>query len=407
MQKLLFRKMSKAIVTVLPLGLLVSVTGCGDNQQAAVQAPPPAVSVYTIKTEEIGRYREFVARTEASKVAELKARVEGELLERRFKEGSLVTQGQVLFKIDPAKYQADLTKARADLHSRQSAAATAKRNLARGQKISKDGFISQSDLDKLDSEASQAESAVKAAEAALEQAELNLSYTTVSAPFDARIGKVTYNVGNIVGPTSGSLAELTVTDPSFVNFQIEEEGYIDYLQRHREFKNPKDIPIDMSIRLPNNQLYKEKGYIDYADTRINEGTGTVELRAVFSNPERIIIPGMFVTLIIETRDKTLTALVPQVAVQTNQQGKFVLVVDESNKVVQRHVELGRRMNAMWAVESGLKQGERVIIEGVQKVRAGIEVMPAERKVDPVTGTIESHEQSGEESGSTDTSSATE
>ncbi len=365
------------------------LAACGKVEEAPRAVPAPAVSVYQIKTEEIGNYREFVARTVASREANLRARVEGELIERSFKEGSSVKQGQVLLKIDPAEYLASVASAKADLTSKIAGENGAIRDLKRGREIAGDGFISQSDLDRLITNEAQTKAAVKVAKAALEKAELNLSYTSITAPFSGRIGKVNYNVGNVVGPTSDVLATMTLTDPMYVSFQIEESLYISYAQKHaREQKTIglESPSVNLSIRLPNNSLYPESGILDFADTKIDQSMGTVELRALFNNPDGIILPGLFVTLILESQEKELMSLVPQAAVQENQQGKFVLVVD-NNKVVQRHVVLGRRINAMWVVGSGLKEGEEVIIEGLQKVRPGVDVKAVVKAVDGLTGTI--------------------
>ena len=312
------------IIALLPL----TIFACG-QQEVKRKPPAPAVSVYTISTENIGSYREFVARTEASKEANLTARVEGELIERHFREGSVVEKGQVLLNIEPSVYQAALSSAKADLGSRISGEDNAVRNLKRAKELIGDGYISQSDFDKLTTEESQAKSAVKSAQAALEKAELNLSYTKITAPFTGRIGKVNYNVGNIVGPNSDALATLTLTDPIYVSFQVEESLYISYLQSHQNTKSTDDIALNVSLRLPNNTEYTETGRLDFADTEIAQGMGTVELRAVFSNENGIILPGLFVTLITESKKKQKMALIPQVAVQEGQQGKFVLVVDDN------------------------------------------------------------------------------
>ncbi len=383
----LFTQFSK--VTLLSL-VSLALFACSESKQQAV-APAPAVSVYQVNTQEIGGYREFVARTEASKEANLRARVEGELIERNFREGSIVNKGQVLLKIDPAAYQAELTSAKADLSSKISGEGNAVRNLKRANELIDDGYISQSDFDKLTTEESQAKAAVKSAKAVVEKAELNLSYTVITAPFTGRVGKVNYNVGNVVSPTSDVLATLTLTDPMYVNFQVEEDVYISHLQEQRgsekSKQKPKILAADISMRLPNNSQYSEKGVFDFADTKIEQGMGTIELRAAFANPSGIIIPGLFVTLVLESLNKESMVLVPQVAVQENQQGKFVLIVDDKNTVAQRHIVLGRRLNAMWVVEKGLELGEKVIIEGLQKVKAGIEVNAVSKEVDAITGTI--------------------
>jgi len=375
------------IASTLFVGFLtLNLFSCGEAQEK-VAMPAPAVSVYQVHTDEIGSYREFVARTEASKEANLRARVEGELLERHFREGTLVKEGQVLLKIDPAEYKAALASAKADLNSKLSGEDNAVRNLKRAKELIEDGYISQSDFDRLTTEESQAKAGVKSARAALEKAELNLSYTTIKAPFTGRIGKVNYNVGNVVGPTSDALATLTLTDPMYVSFQVEESLYISYLQSHQKTRTAEDVELNISIRLPNNSEYPHQGQLDFADTSIEQGMGTVELRAVFDNPNGIILPGLFVTLIAESKQKETMALIPQASVQEGQQGKFVLIVDEQNTVKQRHVVLGRRINAMWVVEEGLKAGEKVIIEGLQKVRPGVEVQGIEKYVDAITGTI--------------------
>jgi membrane fusion protein (multidrug efflux system) len=367
---------------------LISLTlfSCSEDK-VQVKAPAPAVSVYQISSQEIGRYREFVARTEASREANLRARVEGELIERHFREGAIVTKGQVLLEIDPAAYQANLASAKADLNSRISGEDNAVRNLKRAKELIDDGYISQSDFDRLTTEESQAKAAVKSAQASLEKAELDLGYTTITAPFTGRIGKVNYNVGNVVGPNSDALATLTLTDPIYVSFQVEESLYVSYLQSHHAAKGAADVALNVSLRLPNNSEYPETGKLNFADTEIAQGMGTVELRAVFDNSEGIILPGLFVTLITESKETNSMALIPQAAVQEGQQGKFVLVVDDTNTVKQRHVALGRRINAMWVVESGLEAGEKVVVEGLQKVRTGVEVQSILKMVDPLTGTI--------------------
>lgn len=385
LKHLFAQNQSSKFIILSALTLLLSA--CGQKDAVPLKQPAPAVSVYQLKSDKIGSYREFVARTSAYKEANLRARVEGELLERNFKEGSIVNKGQVLLKIDPAAFNTALASTQADLNSRKSAFDNAIRNLKRAKELIGDGYISQSDFDRLTTEESQAKAAVESAQAAVEKAQLDLSYTTIVAPFTGRIGKVNYDVGNIIGPNSNVLATLTITDPIYVNFQVEESLYVSYLQNHQKAKSAEDIAIDLSLRLPNNSDYPDKGKLDFADTKIDQGMGTVELRAEFPNAKSIILPGLFVTLITESTAKSDMVLVPQAAVQEGQQGKFVLVIDDKSMVKQRPVELGRRINAMWAVEKGLADGEKVIVEGLQKVRPGVEIKEVMKTVDALTGII--------------------
>ncbi len=372
---------ARALLLSLAVGLMM---GCS-NETEQIETAAPAVSVYVVSSEEVGVYLEFVARTEAYQSADIQARVEGELIKREFKEGTLVEKDQLLFKIDPVEYQASLTKVEAEVSSSTVGAENASRNLKRGEELSRTGFISQADLDKLVTTATQANAAVQSARASVEKATLNLAFTEIRAPFAGRIGKANYDVGSIVGPQSNALATINAVDPINVSFQLDEGRYLTYLQNVQQ--QGEEGVAELTLRLPNDTQYAETGTINFADTSIDESMGTIGLRAEFPNPDGLVLPGLFVTLMIEGQDKKPMSLIPQVAVQKNQQGTFVLVVDAENKVVARVIKLERRINAMWAVETGLQDGERIIIEGLQKVRPGVVVSPIDKTVDKLSGTI--------------------
>lgn len=373
--------------TTIAASAMLLLSACSDD--APKPTPPaPAVSVFSVQSSPVGRFREFVARSEASQEVDLRARVEGEITRRNFTEGGFVQQGQLLFEIDRKPYQAALEEAQANLAARQAEEIQAQADYKRGQELAPDGFISQSDLGKLRSASGQAVANVKGAEAALETARINLDYTHITAPFDGQIGKRRYDVGTLVGPSSESLATLSASDPIYVNFQLEESAYINFLQkRASEGKSGQEPELDLSLRLPNGGDYGQLGKLDFADTKIDSTVGSVSLRAIFPNSEGLILPGLYVTLLVESQKKEQLPLIPQAAVQENQLGNFVLVVNDKNQVDTRHVDMGRRMGAMWVVNGGLKNGEMIVIEGLQKVRPGVEVNPMEKSVDPKTGAV--------------------
>ena len=262
------------------------ISACSDD--APQKAPPaPAVSVFSVQSSAVGKFREFVARSEASQEVDLRARVEGEITRRNFTEGGFVQQGQLLFEIDRRPYQAALDQAQANLAARQAEELQADADYERGEELAPDGYISQSDLGKLRSASGQADANVKGAEAALETARINLDYTHITAPFDGQIGKRRYDVGTLVGPSSESLATLSASDPIYVNFQLEESAYINFLQkRAAEGKSGQEPALDLSLRLPNGDEYGQAGQIDFADTKIDSTVGSVSLRAIFPQQRR-------------------------------------------------------------------------------------------------------------------------
>ncbi|WP_439134819.1 efflux RND transporter periplasmic adaptor subunit [Pseudomaricurvus sp.] len=385
---------------LLALGFSLALSSCSKEAEPP-QAPPPSVAVISIGTQDVGEYNESVARTEAIRTVELKARVEGEITKRLFREGETVEKGQLLFEIDRENYQAALTEAEANLSSARAEKMRTERDYTRGKELRPKGFISQSDLDTLASNASQAQASEKAAQAALKNAEVNLSYTRIRAPFSGEISTVRYNVGTLVGPNSDPLATLLKDNPIYANFQINESDYISYLQQRTQGQTegriatqpPEDL-LTITLILPNGTVHAYPGTINYAGIEVNATTGTVDVRAKFPNPSGIIRPGMYCTLQIESKNKTSQPIVPQYAVQEGQQGKFVLIVDNNNTIQTRNIKVGRNMGALWAVTAGLTPGDKIVVEGLQKVRTGTKVNPVMRYLDGKTGVLRDTPESG-------------
>ncbi len=387
-------KFSLSAVTALIA--LTTLSGCSEEQGKAAtpMAPPPAaVSVVTVNMEPVGGYQEFAARTAASETVSLRARIEGYLESSNFNEGSMVEKGQQLFSIDPAPFKAALSQANAELISAKADATRTLSDLTRGRELEPKGYISKADMDKLVSNEAMARAKVAASEAQKKAAEINLSYTTIYAPFSGLIGKETYSVGSLVGPSSDPLAELININPIYVNFQVNEKTL---LQHNKAGMSLEQASHDYSItlKLPTGHIYGQEGTLNFANVKVDATTGTVDIRAAFPNPSQTLLPGMYVTIRMESNEKVDMPLIPQFAVQENQQGRFVLVVTADNTVESRVVQLGRRIGPMWVVESGLKAGEKIIVSGLQKVRPNATVSPQLMTVNLETGVLTPAEKSG-------------
>lgn len=298
-----------------------------------------------------------------------------------------MSEGQILVRLEDTRANADLQQTKAELAAAKAEIESARKNLKRGEDVAGKGYLSDADLDKLKDRFNAAESRLKTAEAALQKAGLNLDYTEIKAPFDGWIGRQNYDVGAVVSPASGPIAEVLVTNPIYVEFQLDESDYVAF--RRADNGSGEDVASTLSLRLtlPDGGLYNQAGMVSFADVQTNASTGTVDMRAVFPNPDAILLPGLYVTLRIEGRAGDAQVLVPQVAVQETIEGKFVLVVDDEQMVSQRFIKTGPRLGAMLATESGLEAGERVIVEGLQKVRTGVTVNPVHNQIDPETGVL--------------------
>lgn len=372
---------------LLPFVLAALLTaGCSEPPEPPA-APPVSVSVVVVENSEVRPAQEFVARTAASSKADITARIEAEIREVLFEEGAWVTKGQLLVRLEDTQTSADLKQAEAELAAARAEVQSSTKNLRRGEEVASKGYLSDADLDTLKDRSNAARSRLQAAEAAVQKADTNLEYAEIRAPFDGWIGKQNFDVGAVVGPGSGPITEMLVTDPVYVEFQVNEADYVAF--RRAGSNSPEEISkrVTLTLTLPDGAVYAHKGSLDFADVRTDASTGTVAVRAVFPNPDAVLLPGLYVTLRAEGQAGDEQVLVPQMAVQETMEGKFVLVVDDQNLVVQRFIKTGARQGALLVVETGLEAGEPVIVEGLQKVRTGVTVNPVRKWINPDTGVL--------------------
>ncbi|MFN2360001.1 MAG: efflux RND transporter periplasmic adaptor subunit [Marinobacter sp.] len=365
---------------------LALIAGCSEPVDLP-ESKPVAVSVVTLESAEVRPSREFVARTAPSARAAISARIEGEIREINFKEGSRVEQGQLLVRLEDTSAGADLRQAEAELTASRAEVQSASKNLQRGAEVAGKGFLSEADLDKLKDRFSAAEGRLQAAEAAVQKAANNLGYTEIRAPFDGWVGKLNFDLGAVVSPASGAITEILNTDPIYVDFQVNEADYMAFRRAGRDAAENFVSHLSLYLTLPDGQRYFQGGALDFADVSTDASTGTVAMRAVFPNSTAVLLPGLYVTLHVEGQAGEPRLLVPQMSVQETIEGKFVLLVDSNQKVVQRFIETGPRRGPMIVATTGLEPGERVIVEGLQKVRSGLTVNPVPKRIDPDTGAL--------------------
>ncbi|UCH75075.1 MAG: efflux RND transporter periplasmic adaptor subunit [Rhodospirillales bacterium] len=367
-------------ITCGVLGTLIAF-GPPATAQGNAAPPAPSVTVAPVISRPVASTLEFVGRTDAYREVDLRARVVGFLLERFFEEGAEVSQGQVLFQIDPAEYEAAAAAAAARIKRAEATLTEATRNLKRAETLVKRGHLSQAELDEAVAKAAQAEADLAGAKADLTTAELNLGYTRIVAPISGRIGKSRIDAGNLIGPDSGVLASIVDVDPIRVTFAITEREMLDYKQAQQGSESRRYTP---TLRLANGSMLEEPGVITFLDNRADPMTGTIRLFAEFPNAEQLVLPGQFVSVVLVSAEPEEMIVVPQSAVQTNQAGAFVLVVDEDNSVSSRAVVLGERTDGDVVVTQGLVVGEMVVVEGIQKVRPGAKVTPVPAAQEPAS-----------------------
>jgi membrane fusion protein (multidrug efflux system) len=357
---------------LLAVAIAVLAAACAEELP-----PPPPVEVVVdeVLLDPYQPRSSFVGRLQAIDDVSIEAQVTGYLKARAFKEGDFVKAGDVLYEIDPAVFEAEVARAKADLARSRATQANAERNFRRGESLVPAGNISESEMDQLRAAKLEADAGVAAAEAALVTAEVNLGYTTIRAPISGRIGRSSHTTGDLVGPNTGVLTTLVSVDPIYALFQLSEATFVQILVQRLaqpDARNLNDIDLsDLVVRLElrNDVYYPEIGRIDYFSNRISEDTGTLESRAVIPNSYGLLVPGQYVRVEIVREELAEALFVPQAAVQADQQGSFVLVV-EGGTVQRRNVVLDERVEDRIVVLQGVEEGEQVIVRGLQQVRPG-------------------------------------
>ncbi|MEM7222850.1 MAG: efflux RND transporter periplasmic adaptor subunit [Pseudomonadota bacterium] len=351
-------------------GLLAA---CDEAPKAeATQGPPPSVTVAKVERKDVTPTFNLVGRVVAIDSVNLRARVEGFLEEWDFVEGHDVDKDQLLFVIEQAPYEAEVQRAKGDLERAKAEHTNAKLALERAKKLLTKGNISQAKVDDATADEKVAAADVLQMEAALETANLDLQYTEIHSPIKGRIGKALYSVGNLVGPSSDPLATVVSLDPIYVEVNVSERDMLDVRRDGFDERADKVTPF---LKLSDGSDYPESGKFIFINNEVDPGTDTILVRAQFPNPETILLPEQFVTVIIKRREPTKALVIPQAAVQENQSGRFVLVVGKDDEVEQRQVTLGEQDGTEWVVEKGLNEGESVIVQGLQKVKPGGKVNP--------------------------------
>ncbi len=368
------------LAAVLMLSGSLALTGCNDKetQQSAPQAPE--VGVVTLKSAPLQITTELPGRTSAYRIAEVRPQVSGIILKRNFEEGSEIKAGVSLYQIDPATYQAAYDSAKGDLAKAQASANIAQVTLKRYQKLLGTKYISQQDYDNALAESQQANASVVAAKAAVETARINLAYTKVTSPISGRIGKSAVTEGALV--TSGQTTALSTVqqlDPIYVDVTQSSNDFLRLKQELAEGKLKQENG-KAKVQLVTNDgiTYSQEGSLEFSDVTVDQTTGSITLRAIFPNPDKTLLPGMFVRAKLEEGVNPNALLVPQQGVTRTPRGDAsAMVVGKDDKVEVRQLKTSQAIGDKWLVTDGLQTGDRVIVTGLQKVKPGVQVKAQE------------------------------
>ncbi|WP_445428034.1 efflux RND transporter periplasmic adaptor subunit [Alishewanella sp. HL-SH05] len=358
----------------------LALSACG-NPEAAEQATAPAapeVSVAQVVAERITEWDEFTGRLQAPQTVRLVPRVSGYIEQVHFSEGALVREGDLLLQIDPRPFTADVARLKAELQNAESAASLAESEFRRGERLSKQQAISTEALDSRLARQQQTAATVAAVKAALQRAELDLSYTRVTAPISGRVSYAMVTAGNFVTAGQTELTNVVSTDKMYAYFDVDEQSYLKYARLSNEGKraDTRDAtgnPVYMA--LANDTDYQHIGQIDFVDNSVNQHTGTIRLRASFANQDNQLLPGLFARLKLVGSNSYDGVLIDEKAIGTDLNNKFVLVVNANNQLEYRAVTLGEKINDLRIVKAGLAPSDKIVVNGLQRVRPNMQISP--------------------------------
>lgn len=383
---MLLRKYAGNGVLIGTFLLGLSLAGCDTNTY--VEPPAPKVTIAQPLIQEVTDYLEFTGTLVASEKAEARARVSGVLQSMQFIPGTSVTEGDLLFVIDPAEYEADLQAAEAELAGAKSNYDRAKIEYTRAQTLYKEKAGAEADVVKWRVEKELANAEILRAEARVTRAELNLGYTQVTAPLTGRVGRNEIDIGNLVGEGEATmLTEVTLYDPIYAYFNLNERDLLRVLRIYRETVEAKgldpdqigdkEVEIPLHLGLADEEDFPHEGLYDFSESGVDPETGTLQLRGIFDNPGAtpILLPGLFTRIRMPLGKRPDMPLVTERAVANDQSGTYLLIVNSEDIVERRSIKSGQRKDGLIVIEEGLRAGDRVVVKGVQRARPGRKVAP--------------------------------
>jgi multidrug efflux system membrane fusion protein len=372
--------MNRRVVLAAALaGLLLTGGGIAAySARADVPAAPAAAQAAQVDTAEvihraITDWQDFSGRLEAVDRVEIRPQVSGILTQVHFKDGAAVRKGDVLFTIDPRPFAAEVARAEAQLAATEARVAYTASDLARSERLIADNAVSRRDLEEKQNAARDAAAGVQAARAALRIARLNLDYTTIKAPIDGRMSRAEVTIGNLVSTTGGpALTTLVSSDRIYAAFDVDEQTFLKSVNPARTAKGTS-LPVHLG--LADQDGYSTQGRIHSVDNRLDTTSGTIRVRAVFDNPDGRLVPGLYARIRLGSDTPREAVLIDDRAVGTDQDKRFVLVVGDGNRAAYREVRLGKLQDGLRVVEDGLKPGEHIVVNGLQRIRPGDPVTP--------------------------------